>query len=75
MMVFTNVDTAKDIDRKDIANRLQLEQNEINKAVKFQKDMDIQEQMMANKTQGVQDTKKVNPFGKQPTKQPQTANK
>jgi len=63
MMVFTNVDTAKDIDRKDIANRLQLEQNEINKAVKFQKDMDIADQMAQNK-QGVQDTKKANPFGR-----------
>jgi len=44
MMVFTNVDTAKDIGREDIARRLQEEENEIQKAVKFQRDMDIQEQ-------------------------------
>ena len=48
MMVFTNVDTAKDIGRDDIANRLQVEQNEINKAVFMQRNMDIKEQQMAN---------------------------
>jgi len=45
MMVFTNVDTAKDIDRKDVANRLQLEQNEIQKAVFMQRNQDIKEQI------------------------------
>jgi len=77
MMVFTNVDTAKDIDRKDVANRLQLEQNEINKAVKFQTDMDIAAQMAANKTQGAQqpNTKKANPFGSSTRKQPTNAGK
>ena len=48
MMVFTNVDTAKDIDRKDIANRLQLEQNEIQKAVFMQRNQDIKEQQFTN---------------------------
>ncbi len=48
MMVFTNVDTAKDIDRKDIANRLQLEQNEIQKAVFMQRNQDIKEQQFKN---------------------------
>jgi hypothetical protein len=46
--VFTNVDTAKDIDRKDIANRLQLEETEINKAVTVQRQQDIQQQMLNN---------------------------
>jgi len=75
MMVFTNVDTAKDIDRKDVANRLQLEQNEINKAVRFQRDMDIAQQFADNKTQGVQDTKKANPFGRNTTKQSKVPSK
>ena len=48
MMVFTNVDTAEDIGRKDIANRLQVEQNEINKAVFMQRNQDIKEAQMAN---------------------------
>jgi len=77
MMVFTNVDTAKDIDRKDVANRLQVEANEINKAVKFQRDMDIAQQFADNKAQGAQqqDTKKANPFGKQPSKQSKVPSK
>jgi len=49
MMVFSNVDTAKDIDRDDIAARLENDQNEINKAVLVQTQMDIQQQQANNK--------------------------
>jgi len=74
MMVFTNVDTAKDIDRKDIANRLQLEQNEINKAVFMQRNQDIAEQVAANK-QGKPFQKKVDSSGQQPGKQSKVPSK
>jgi len=74
MMVFTNVDTAKDIDRKDIANRLQLEQNEINKAVFMQRNQDIAEQAAANK-QGKPFQKKDDSGGQQPGKQSKVPSK
>jgi len=65
--VFTNVDTAKDIDRKDIANRLELEKNEVNKAITVQRQQDIQQQMLNNPNIN-------NNGGNQPNKQQPTNN-